>query len=932
MSLWHSLSSVQVVANLNTSGDVGLTEAEASARLLQHGRNEIATVSARFPVLRRLLRQFHNILLYVLIASGIVALAFEHWVDGGVIFGVVLLNALVGFVQEGRAESALDAVRQMVSHRASVLRDGGPARQVPAATVVPGDVVVLALGDHVPADVRLLQVSNLLVDEAVLTGEAVPVDKSSDAIAADSALGDRVCMAYAGTVVVGGKAVGVVVETGARTELGRIGKMLAVVDHGETPLLRQLTAFGRLVTAFIFVIVVLMVLAGHFWRNIPISDIVVAGVGVAVAAIPEGLPLIMTISLAIGVRRMAARNALVRRLPAVETLGSVTVICSDKTGTLTRSEMTVQQVSCAGADFGVSGVGYAPSGEITERASGNRIDVEAAPRALSALLESAVLCNDASLVLDSDKAGSDTWTARGNPTEAALLTLAHKGGVDFGQVRASRPRIAELPFDSGHQYMASLHHTDAGSLVLVKGAPERVLEMCRKKRKESAVGARRRAGLQMTLDGGTERLSLSRWRDAIESAGRAGHRVLAFAQLELPAAVHALTRDQVEHDLTFVGIVALMDPPRAEAIEAIAQCREAGVRVVMITGDHGATASAIAQQIGLRNGDRFVLGSEVQELSDDALRQRAAVTNVFARASPEHKLRLVQALQRNDEVVAMTGDGVNDAPALKQANIGVAMGLKGTEVAKQAAAIVLADDNFQSIAAAVEEGRGVYDKLIKAICYMLPVNVAEAGTFLAAILFGVPLPISAVQVLWINMIDSVILALGLAFDATSHDVMHRPPRSPKQRLLTRFVLWRIVLVATILLCGVFGLYEWSRLNGDSPQVSSTVAANTLVSMIAFYLLSVRLLHASALRLTRDQIWRSVLAIAAVYSLQAIFTYAPFMQALFGTAHLGGMAILLIGVVSLAMLAVIEIEKIVWRWWTQQMLKRKRHSEMQIETP
>jgi potassium/sodium efflux P-type ATPase len=662
-----------------------------------------------------------------------------------------------------------------------------------------------------------------------------------------------------------------------------------------------------------------MVLAGHFWRNIAISDIVVAGIGVAVAAIPEGLPLIMTISLAIGVRRMAARNALVRRLPAVETLGSVTVICSDKTGTLTRSEMTVQQVSCAGVDFGVSGVGYAPRGEIAERASGNKMD--RAPPALSALLESAVLCNDASLVRD--EAGSDTWMARGNPTEAALLTLAHKGGVDFDKVRASRPRVAELPFDSGHQYMASLHHTDAGSIVLVKGAPERVLEMCRKKRKEGAVGARRRAGLQLTLDGGTERLSLSRWRDAIDGAARAGHRVLAFAQLELPATVHALTRDQVEHDLTFVGIVALMDPPRTEAIEAIAQCHEAGVRVVMITGDHGATASAIAQQIGLHNGDRFVLGSEVQEMSDDALRQSAAVTNVFARASPEHKLRLVQALQQNGEVVAMTGDGVNDAPALKQANIGVAMGLKGTEVAKQAAAIVLADDNFQSIAAAVEEGRGVYAKLLKAICYMLPVNVAEAGTFLVAILFGVPMPISAVQVLWINMIDSVILALGLAFDATSHDVMRRPPRSPKQRLLTRFVLWRIVFVATIFLCGVFGLYEWSRLSGDSPQVSSTVAANTLVSMITFYLLSVRLLHVSVLRLTREQIWRSVLAIGAVYALQAVFTYAPFMQALFGTRDLGGMAILLIGVVSLVSLAVIEIEKTVWRWWTQ----RKRHSEI-----
>ena len=888
---WHASEAATALQAMGT-GMHGLGQPEALRRLAACGPNRLA--EARPPgTLARLLRQFSNLLLVVLMIAAAITAAMGHLIDSGVIAAVVLLNAVIGFVQEGKAERALQAIRHLLAPHAVVLRDG-VQHDIDAADLVPGDIVLLASGDSLPADVRLLQARNLRVDESALTGESMPVDKDTAPVAVDAAIGDRLCMGYAGTLVTQGQARAVVVATGANTEIGRIGRMLESVEPGTTPLLRKMSAFGRRLTLVILAAAAALFAFGTQVRDMGTAETFIAAIGLAVAAIPEGLPAILTITLAIGVQRMARRHAVVRRLPAVETLGSVTVICSDKTGTLTRNEMTVQSVACAGRTFDVDGAGYAPKGTISR--DGQPLDPARAAvnePVLMRLAQVAALCNDASLHED---AGG--WHLAGDPTEGALLTLAMKAGINPTELRLERERLDLIPFESAHRFMATLHPDGDTTVVQVKGAPERVLAMCD-----------RQAG----RDGRDEPLDEAAWRSAIEGQAGAGRRVLALAARVLPGDRHDLQHADIEQSLTLLGIVGIIDPPRPEAVQAVARCQAAGIRVVMITGDHAVTAAAIARQLGMAGGQPAITGPQVEAMDDVALREAVREAHVFARASPEHKLRLVQALQANGEIVAMTGDGINDAPALRQADVGVAMGRKGTEAAKQAGAVVLADDNFASIAHAVEEGRTVYDNLRKTITFLLPVNGGESLTLLLAVLLGIALPILPAQVLWVNMVSSVALAMVLAFEPTEAGVMRRPPRPVGEPLLSRFLAWRIVFVSSLFLTGIFGMFEWTLSQGASIEAARTAAVNTLVCMEVFYLFSVRYLKAPSFT------WRGVrgtprvlAAVSGVLVLQLLFTSAPPMNALFHTEPLPlqwGAIILLTGV---ALLVVLEVEKAVLR--------------------
>jgi magnesium-transporting ATPase (P-type) len=657
--------------------------------------------------------------------AAVVTALLAHWVDTGVIIGVVIVNAFIGFIQEGKAEKALDAVRSMLSPKALVLRDG-IRRTIPAAELVAGDVVVLTPGDRVPADLRIIRVRELRVDEALLTGESVPVAKHPDPVAEDAVIGDRSCLAFSGTLVTYGQGQGVVVATGIRTELGRSVQTLT------TPLLRQLAVFGRWLTGAILAVASATFMFGVLLRHYGAGDMFLAAVGLSVAAIPEGLPAIITITLAIGVQRMSRRNAIIRRLPAVEALGSVTVVCSDKTGTLTRNEMTVVNVLTAQDDIEVLGVGYDPHGDF--ELSGRSLQSEEHSE-LQEACRVAMLCNDASAHFR-----DAAWQFEGDPTEVALLVLAIKAGLDPELLAEEYPRGDVIPFESEHRLMATLHHDHAGhGFVFVKGAPEAILTRC---------SHQFRSGSQVPLD------SVA-WHARAEQVAARGRRMLALAIGDAPAERGELNFADIEEGLTMLALVGIIDPPRDEAIVSVAQCRQAGIRVKMITGDHAVTASAIAARMAIGDGSPALTGSELEQASDAELRAMVKTTDVFARASPEHKLRLVEALQANGAVVSMTGDGVNDAPALKRADIGVAMGVKGTEAAKEAAEMVLVDDNFASIASAIEEGRTVYDNIRKSILFILPTNGGEALTLIAAILFGTQLPVTPAQILWVNMITAV---------------------------------------------------------------------------------------------------------------------------------------------------------------------------------
>ncbi|HEY7608175.1 MAG TPA: HAD-IC family P-type ATPase [Alphaproteobacteria bacterium] len=879
---WHSLSAADALARLESAAD-GLSADEVQRRAERFGPNRLAEAKQR-GALRRFIDQFDNVLIYVLFAAAAVTALLEHWTDTGVIVGVTLINAVVGYVQEGRAERALAAVRKMLVTEALVLR-GGRKETIDAAGLVPGDIVLLAPGDKVPADIRLLAARGLRIDEAVLTGESVPVEKSPAPAPDDAILAERASMAFASTLVVAGQAKGAVVATGAATELGRIGGLLAETAVLATPLMTKLAQFGRQLTFVILGGAALVFAVGVLAYKNAASEMFLATVGLAVAAIPEGLPAIVTIVLAIGVRRMARRHAVVRRLPAVETLGSVSVICTDKTGTLTRNELSVRAAVTAEGEYEFTGIGYAPEGAVAR--GGERLP--AAPRDLAAMLRAAALCNDAVL-----RRRGGEWIVEGDPTEGALLAAAQRAGIDpLGEIQRA-PRLDAIPFESEHRFMATLHRVpDGGTVAYLKGAPERIVAMC------ARLGG---TGADAPLDA---ELWLAHARDL----AAAGYRVLAIAEKRLDhVASDALLHGQVAADCTLLGLCGLIDPPRPEAIAAVAVCHAAGISVRMITGDHPETARAIARALGLP-AENVLSGRALDALDDEALAARVPEVGVFARASPEHKLRIVGALKAKGHVVAMTGDGSNDAPALKRADIGIAMGRKGTEAAKEAAAMVLTDDNFASIAAAVQAGRVCFDNLRKTIAYILPTNGGEALVVIAAVLLGVVLPITPLQILWINLVTEVTLSLALAFEPGEKGVMARPPRRPDEPLLSRFLAWRIVFVSVLMAALAFAAFEWERTRGASLEVARTAAVNVIVACEAFYLINTRVLHGSTL--TRAAWFGSRAALIAFLVLalvQAGFTYLPQAQAVFATAPLGLASWAVIIAAGAVLYAAVELEK------------------------
>lgn len=884
---WHAIDMATVQEVLATSS-AGLSEKEARSRLQQYGPNRLAPAKRRGPLLRFFM-QFHNILLYVMMAAAVVTALLEHWVDTGVLMMAVIINAVIGFIQEGKAESALDAIRAMLSPHANVVRDG-QRREVNASALVPGDVVMLASGDKVPADLRLISVNELRVEEAALTGESLPVSKSTDAVSVDAPLGDRFGMAYSGTLVVYGQGVGVVVATAAATELGKINRMLSGIRSLTTPLLRQVDRFGKVLAIVILLISALTFLLGTVLRGHPPAEMFMMVVALAASAIPEGLPAIMTVTLALGVQRMARRNAIVRRLPAVEALGSVTVICSDKTGTLTRNEMTVQRVTCAEHHFNVGGVGYAPVGDVSM--NGRIIDPDHYP-ALSLSIRAGVLCNDALL-----REEEGMWRIEGDPTEGALLVLGAKVGFTQHVGNGAWPRLDAIPFESQHRFMATYHSdSDQQPWIFVKGAPERILEMC---------------SLQMGHEG-EQALDVEYWRRvSIETAAQ-GLRVLAFAcKRTAPLETHLGFADMAT-DFVMLAMVGIIDPPREEAVRAVNECHRAGIRVKMITGDHVETARAIGAQLAIGLGKSAITGAEVETMDDAALRQAVLEADVFARAAPEHKLRLVQALQDCKQVVAMTGDGVNDAPALKRADVGVAMGMKGTEAAKEAGDMVLADDNFATIAAAVREGRAVYDNIKKFILFMLPTNGGEALVVIAAILFELALPLTPAQVLWINMVTSSTLGLALAFEPAERGIMQRSPRPPGEALLSGFFVWRVLMVSVLMMIGALGLFLWELAIGTSIETARTMAVNAVVMAEMFYLLNSRYILAPAMTVEGILGNRYVLlAIFACVPLQLAYTYLPFMQSIFGSADLNLLEWSKVLAAGLMVFIVAEFEKYIIR--------------------
>ena len=795
-TVWHVLSPDASVASLSTHRDLGLSPDEAGRRQARHGFNELPEAPPP-SLLKLFLSQFSNVIVWVLIGAAGVSGLLEDWLDAVAILAIVVLNGLLGFIQEFRAERSLAALRRLSVATARVLRDGVLA-VIPARDVVPGDVLLLEAGDRVPADARLIYATAFSAQEAALTGESTPVQKDPRAaVAAAAIVAERTTMTFMGTVVVSGKARAVVVATGLHTELGRIAAMIqqaSEAERAETPLQRRLEQFGYTLL-WLALGVVAVVFGLGAWRGEPLLAMFLTAVSLAVAAVPEGLPAVVTITLALGVTRMVKRHALIRKLPAVETLGSATVICTDKTGTLTKNELTVTRLLVGDAFYEVTGEGYTPAGEIrvTDRQSASLTRQSSLPAGLHELLTAAVLCNGATL-----RESQGVWTVIGDPTEGALLVVAAKAGVTQEAAKQDTSFVGEIPFDAERKRMTVIRRTKDGSVAYVKGAPDVLLSRC---------------AYRLTLEGKPEPLGDSQRKALLDAnAALAGQalRVLAVAQRRWEGDSNGFPAEAVERDLVFLGLFAMKDPLRPEAVEAVRHCRDAGIRTVMITGDHKETAVAIARELGLYDGDGSALsGADLSNLTDDQLAQFVERVTVYARVSAEHKLRIVNAWKRRGAIVAMTGDGVNDAPAIKAADIGVAMGLAGTDVTKEASDMVVTDDNFASITAAVEEGRGVFDNIRKTVHFLLSCNVSEVLVMLFAALFGLPLPLLPIQILWMNLVTDGIPALALAVDPKAPDLMRRPPRRPEARLLDRGRLLAIGGEGLMLAALALGAFSYS---------------------------------------------------------------------------------------------------------------------------
>jgi len=880
----------------------GLSSAEAAERLERFGPNKLPELPRRHLIVR-FLAHFHHVLIYVLLGAAIITASLGHLIDTGVILAVVIANAIIGFIQEGRAEQAMEAIRRMLTPQCPVLRDG-QRRTIDAAAIVPGDIILLEAGEKVPADLRLISAAGLRIDEAILTGESVTVDKVVLPVKADTPLGDRTCMAFSSTLVTGGAGRGVVVATGPATEIGHISGMISKVETLTTPLVLQMNEFSRWLTVLILLIAAALLVYGYFVGHLPFADLFMAVVGLSVAAIPEGLPAVLTITLAVGVQAMAQRNAIVRRLPAIETLGSVSVICSDKTGTLTRNEMMVATLTSAEHVYTVAGEGYAPEGSIQLAAA--EID-PAEHEVLDRFARASFLCNDAALHNE-----QDGWRVEGDPMEGALMALAGKITRRGTRAFSDWERVDSIPFDARHRFMAVLQRDPEGQAwVHVKGAPEQVLAMC---------------SAQVSADGGTHEVDKAYWHERIDEIAGQGQRVLAFAEHQMSRERTDLHIGDLDGHLVLIGLVGLIDPPRPEVIAAIAECRSAGIRVKMITGDHVGTASAIARQIGLQNPESVLTGAELERMDNAELASIVTDTDVFARTNPQHKLSLVTALQSRGLTVAMTGDGVNDAPALKRADAGIAMGLKGSDAAREASELVLADDNFASIVAAVREGRTVYDNIKKVISWTLPTNAGESLTIVAALFLGLTLPITAVQILWVNLITGITLALALAFEPTEKNTMMRPPRGRSEALLSGTLTWHIILVSGLFLATVFGMYAYSVDRGYPPDLARTIALNTLVVLEIFHLFFIRNIYGTSLTWKAVQgtpiVWACVIAVIIA---QVAVTYLPSLQRVFGTQSVPLLDGVLIVAVGAVFFAFVETEK-------QLRLAFRRQAKVAAEGP
>ncbi|HDS05932.1 MAG TPA: cation-transporting P-type ATPase [Deltaproteobacteria bacterium] len=897
---WHHCPSSEVTTFLNTNPDKGLSPFEAKHRLEKFGPNMVTEQKQKSPLVKFLL-QFHQPLIYILLVAGTVTLFLKEWVDSSVIFGVVIINAIIGFIQESKAESAIESLKKMMTTQTNVLRDG-KWQSIDAVGLVVGDIIQLQSGDKVPADVRLIRCRDLQVDESALTGESVPVIKKEEVLDPETILADRRNMAYGGTLVTYGQARAVIVATGDGTETGRISELIASAADLSTPLTKKIAAFSKVLLIAILVLAAVTFAVG-LWRGENTVYMFMAAVALAVGAIPEGLPAAVTITLAIGVNRMAKKKAIIRKLPAVETLGSTTVICSDKTGTLTENQMTVKKIFAGNDFYEVEGNGYAPEGLLLHE--GKAITGEL-PFPLRETLFAGLLCNDSRLVQE-----DNIWRIEGDPTEGALIVAALKAYIKPEKAKDELPRLDEIPFESERQFMATLHEVKAGGekIIYIKGAVEKILEDCSD---------------NICIEDGRATLNKDEILANADLMAQDGLRVLALAR-------KVTDKENIEVEdclsgLTFLGLQGMIDPPRTEAIAAVRSCHKAGIMVKMITGDHAVTATEIARQLNVgqekSKGDAkpiTLTGKDLEKLTDEGLIKEAERTSVFARVAPEQKLRLVEALQASDHVVAMTGDGVNDAPALKQADIGIAMGITGTDVSKEAADMVLMDDNFASITRAVEEGRRIFDNLVKFITWTLPTNGGEGLVILAAIFSGVTLPILPVQILWINMTTAILLGLMLAFEPGEPDIMDYPPREPNSPILTGILITRILLVTLLMLGAVFSIFVWQKHQGYSLAEARTVAVNLFVMIELTYLYNCRSLTKSMFRLGVFSNPWVLFGSATMIILQLFYTYSPVMNRIFQSEPISGKDWLMIIAISLAVYAVIGAEK----WLRLHVFKRAR---------
>lgn len=879
---WYAMDSDKVLNRLESDADSGITQQKAEERVSEYGPNELPEKKKK-SAFKRFFKHFNDILIYILLVAAVVTAVLGEYVDTIVILLVAIINAAIGFFQENKAEKALDNIKNMLSLKAHVIR-GGERTEIDASDVTVGDIILLNPGDKVPADARLIESSNLKIEESSLTGESVPSEKDVATLDEDTMLGDRINMVFSSTTVSAGTGKAVVIAVGEETEIGKINQMMSDVGEMTTPLLKQTAKFGKTISIVIIAIGVLVYLFGYFFRDYDAGELLLSVIGLSIAAVPEGLPAILSIILAIGVQNMAKRKAIIRNLPSVETLGSVSVICSDKTGTLTKNEMTVKKLITSAKEFTVTGTGYAPKGKI--KLEDDAIDANEYS-VLKELIECFYLCNDAEVAHDDD----NHWYVKGEPTEGALITLYQKADINDGETK----RLSAIPFDSQYKYMAVLVQIGDRRVIYIKGAPDRLLDMAsEQKRRESE-----------------EAFDREYWEQKIEAVAQTGQRLIGGAYKEVDSSKEELTHEDIQDGITFLGLAGLIDPPREEAIDAIESCHKAGITVKMITGDHIETAKAIGCEMGIGDGENALQGKDLEQMSDAELQEAASKYDIFARTSPENKLKLVKALQADGDICAMTGDGVNDAPALKRADVGIAMGIKGTEVTKDASEMVLVDDNFSTIVSAIEEGRRVYDNLKKTILFILPTNGAESLLIIASILFGTLMPLTPVQILWVNMVTSVTISFALAFEKMEADVMQRPPRSPKSHLLSGYFIWRILFVSVLIGGGTLALTLYLQGQSVADEVLKTVTLNTIVITQMFHLFNAR---STNFAFGKDFFSNKVVFIvsALLIVLQLSVTYLPFMNNIMGTYPIEAHFWLYPVILGIIIFIVVEIEKAIVR--------------------